>query len=733
MDELPPDSPEVVEARIREHAQRLKAFMHRMEDKRDEYVRGKADIEKRMVDDLRQYEGLPRVVGSKDRPGRVSESVPRIHRTRSRTDMMEARLSDMLFSQPAWGVKPTPVPELSPEQMLDPQTGQPLTPAQVEAKATASAERMLKRISDILAESKFESIGRKMARDACRVGTGLLMGPMNVLRHKRKFNRQPGQPPVNVVSEPRPEIRYGDPWCFYPELAESAEKAQAAFYLHLMSRAELQEFALHPGVDTKAVARVLKQDPELGEVGKNLSYRNQHSPYREETKERYAVWRYTGIVDRGDAECLGLCSPQAQESDALEMMPMADLWFCQGEVFRAKLTPFEGDYRIPYFVFAPFPADDSMFGLSLPYLCRDTARCADAAFQAMLHNASVSSGPLIFAKREAFQPAKGDTMEVTGPRWFWMTDPDAKVSEAVEVVQFQNTAEQAMAIMNRVLELMDDELNMPQVVGDVSASKPLTQTSSGMAMLMNQMLTIMQRRGAAAYDDGVVIPMTERLYWWEMEFGDDEEAKGDFQVEAMGQSVLLVKDIRVQHLMMLLQLAQDDPEINVGEIKAEIARMLDIKDEKFRRSPDEVAEITKNQPPDPLTVRAQAELERALAAKAQVEADAAIKQKELELKMRDRELDHAEFQMTMQDRERERFVKLTVADGQLEIAAAKLVSDENLTAEGIAAKERIEQARSDIAQQRDGMKARIDAEKIVARERETALEVRVESPNPRLA
>jgi hypothetical protein len=74
----------------------------------------------------------------------------------------------------------------------------------------------------------------------------------------------------------------------------------------------------------------------------------------------------TGIIDRKYCKALDL------ECDS--GMVCADIWFCNNHILKSKLTMLSAvkDFRIPYYVFSPFPIDDTMFGASIAYMCRDS-------------------------------------------------------------------------------------------------------------------------------------------------------------------------------------------------------------------------------------------------------------------------------------------------------------------------------------------------------------------------
>jgi hypothetical protein len=242
-------------------------------------------------------------------------------------------------------------------------------------------------------------------------------------------------------------------------------------------------------------------------------------------------------------------------------MVVADIWYCGQEILKSKLSPLfvARDFRLPYYVYAPFPGDDTMFGQSIPYLARDSQRSATSAWQIGLHNASVSSGPLIFARQGTLRPRDGK-YSIRGPKWFDVTDAgaDRQLNDLVNAVIIPNNAEQAFEIFQAAQSLMDEELNTIQWASP-DTTEP-TQTASGIAMLMNSR-TILQRRASAIADDELFGPLVERFVLWNNLYSQRTDIKGNYDVVPLCQSVRLVKDIQAQQQLMFAQLCQN-PQFN---------------------------------------------------------------------------------------------------------------------------------------------------------------------------
>lgn len=668
----------------------LQSLVKELERKRDIAVKAKREIEKRWVDDERQYEGDYRLQNSKqyatDNTTNTDYTPPRVHATRARTDLWEARLSDMIFpaNDQSW--------DLALPQDYCQTTGDPQQDEVMRVAAEKQCQAMKDVINTQLKDCKFVKGGRRMIKDACRKGTGILMGPMSAIKKKRSFT--PGQQGMTVVIQetPTPEIREGDPWCFFPDMAPSADKAEFANYLHLMSEREVLELADYPDFDRDQIRELLGKEPDLGEVGTNIRYRNSNLSCKEETTARYAVWRYTGSITLKEAKALQLdCG--CEEEDVLMPRPFVEVWYCQGCILMARVSAIDNDTRIPYYVFSPFPCDDTMFGKSLPYMCRDSDRWAQAALQMYLHNLSVSSGPIIILRDGSISPADGK-YQFRGPKVLRVTaDSERAMNDCFLATDIPNNAAQALESFQTALKIMDMEINAEQWATP-DPNEATTQTASGLAMLMNAK-SILQRRAAACADDEVFVPVIERMIWWNMLYNPRQDIRGDYEVQAKAQTVQLVKDIQAQHLQIAAQLAANPMFQGMskpyGLFKANMA-MLDVPLDELIVSYDEFVQSQQQQQPDPNLALIQAKTNQANATAENQQAQAKLAEaREAHgntanaTQAASRGLDHAEFQMEQQTRQQEAAARLQAAQLQAEARMQEIMAKTGMSRDQVAA------------------------------------------------
>jgi len=193
---------------------------------------------------------------------------------------------------------------------------------------------------------------------------------------------------------------------------------------------------------------------------------------------------------------------------------------------------------------------------------------------------------------------------------------------------------------------------------------------------------VVLRRLVKQFDDMITKPHIRRYYDYNMMYSEDEEIKGDFNVDARGSSALLIRDIQNQSFLNLLAAAANpifgvylDPQ-KLFE-KALQAQHIDPKDvfkaddelEKIKEQQAQAAANPAAQAPDPRIEAAQI---RAEADKAKAEAQNAADTQELQLKQ------HLA--------EQEGQLRLAELQMQREIEMLKMSNTQNISLEQIKAK-----------------------------------------------
>jgi hypothetical protein len=94
-------------------------------------------------------------------------------------------------------------------------------------------------------------------------------------------------------------------------------------------------------------------------------------------------------------------------------------------------------------------------------------------------------------------------------------------------------------------------------------------------------------------DDYLLKPLAQSLFQWNMQFNSDVPAiVGDLEVSAQGTQSLMMKEVRSQRLMTLLQVGANPtiaPFIKYHAVLREIAKTLDLDPDQLINDPEKAA------------------------------------------------------------------------------------------------------------------------------------------------
>ena len=236
-----------------------------------------------------------------------------------------------------------------------------------------------------------------------------------------------------------------------------------------------------------------------------------------------------------------------READPLQELETV-IWFCQGELLKFGLHHLDSGDPI-YSVFCLEKDDASIFGFGIPYIMRDPQKAMAAAWRILLDNAGLSSGPQIVVNDNVIEPFNG--VWALEPRKLWLKKKAApKGEKAFEIFDIPSHMKELTDLIELCKKNVDEETSQPAIAqGDQGAN--VTKTATGMSLLMNS-ANIIFRRIVKNFDDDMTTPSIRRMYDFLMQFSKKEYIKGDFEVDARGTSVLLVREMQSQNLLLFL-------------------------------------------------------------------------------------------------------------------------------------------------------------------------------------
>lgn len=681
------------EASLAEQAEleeRLNVMGGKLHQLAHEQVAAKQQIENRWLADLRQYHGeyTPDEVSRMEKNG---GSKVFVNITRNKTRAAQARLSDMLLPNDDrnWGIKPTPIPSPS---------GGEFDKTEMADAVEAAAKAMTSRIEDDFTEAHYNAIARDVIADSCLLGTGVMKGPTVVNRTRRAWvTDELGQSVMEVQQEFRAGLEHVSPWDFFPDMsASSMLEAEFAFERKLINRKQLRELAELPGVLAGQLRRALDDD------GGHYISHDRRDDIRAITgvdtvanDKRWELWEYWGPLDK---EELRACGCEVEEDPLIEYTGC--VLMVGPHVIKAAINPLDsGD--LPYSVCNWEEDGSSIFGFGVPYLMRNPQRVANAAYRMMMDNAGLSSGPQVVMKRKGLTPVDGDW--TLRPRKLWYDENDGEVGHHFKVYDIPTRQGDLFAIFQQAQQMADTETNLPILLqGEGVSGGPGAKTATGMQMLMNNS-NIVLRSAVKNFDDGITEPTVRRFYDWHMAYTDDPAIKGDFDIVARGSSVLIAREEQQEKLMMLSQIAGNNPIFaqitDWAGLYKEILRTLQVPVDSVTLSDEEIAEKAKNEGGEP-------------------PPDVQVKMAELQLKQqkeqREAQRDQFEMQMKLQQQQWDQEYKAAQLQSEQEIARQKMASEQNITLAELEAKLGLESQKLELRMQETSAKLQTERDKAAA-------------------
>lgn len=500
-------------------------------------------------------------------------------------------------------------------------------------EAKRRARLMEREIDDQLTECRYSANARDAIENGCKIGCGPLKGPVTSGIRRRRFQRdEAGEWTLVYDKEDIPEVQYVDPWGFFPDPDErNVRDGNGVFQLHIMNATQARKLARRDDIDKKALKHALevggsKSLPHWMIELHNMGEDTQHGG----GDPRYHVWEYRGPLDRDDFESMALSMGHGKKQEKLlkVLEEMGDLlevnatvWFSSGVLLSLAINHLDSGDCI-YSVFSPKADEAGPFGYSVPYMMRDCQAILNASARMMMDNSSLSTGPQIVVDRNAIEPADGDWK--IRPRKVWQKKSamtDSRQSPPFETYNIPSMQQELLAQMEWARSLVDEVIGVPAIAqGEQGAN--VTKTAQGMALLMNS-ANVIFRRMVKNWDDDVAVPIIRRMYEYNMQFNPKDEIKGDYNVAARGASVLLVREMLAQNLMMIASQIAVDPTygdmINKEVLLQEIFRAHMIPAEEIILTTREKTKREQQQGQQPPSAEEQAMMAEAEAKKQEIE------------------------------------------------------------------------------------------------------------------
>lgn len=594
--------------------ERLEALGKSLCKTRDEAISARlaSGIETIWLEDEEHYEGVDdqnrgygRTAWQSKPPGRADprsrdvRSIVFPNISRPYVDAAAAKIGDTLLptDDRAWSLGPTPLPELVdmalgklPDEAargMEQAGVPPEAQQQVQQIETAEAQKKIKdaverarkaekRIEDWHVEGQFHAEMRRVIDDFCRIGTGILKGPVPEVKKTRAFV----DGAIIVREEIKPVSKRVDPWNFYPAAGcgESIHDGNYCWERDFITKKALSELIGQGYIDENIKACLEEGPKKAGSTRKTTDGRDV------DDGELYEIWYGYTFAEAEDMAAAGCECEEGMQIPALVTV-------VNDHVIKVALNPLESG-EFPYDLM-PYQRRIGMpWGTGVSRQIRTPQQMLTAAVRTMLTNAGRAAGPMMVFKNNVV-PADG-TNDLTPWKVYYASDDDSTddARKLVSMIAIPDMQASLMNIVQFAMKLAEDVTGLPLLLQGQAGSAPETL---GGQQLVDRNASAVLRRVARTVDDCITEPHIRRYYDWLLQYGEDDE-KGDYVIDARGSTSLVDKDMYKQELQQLLQAALNPAfELSPPKIMAEIMRMNRRSPDDFRMTDDEKQAMQQSQ------------------------------------------------------------------------------------------------------------------------------------------
>lgn len=665
----------------------LDVFGYALESKLADAIYQRSPIEDRMVKDLRRYKGL---YDEKTETGLKEKGRSRAFNniTRTKAEAAEAQMIDLLFpnSGKNWGINPTPVPELmdkadsqkpyqiGEQRFLYEDTGEEVTEGDVVAQQMDEARKrcdsMAKEIDDQLTECDYDKKARKAIHDGVVFGTGILKAPVVTGKVSPVYKSVAGQSGFQLLQVQKfvPAVEAVRPWDFFPDMAaEELEQCEYIFERSYLSRKQVAKLALRRGIQKAKLREVLKMEGHQTQhrTAQVDAIRQLSGMHEQITDDRYELWEYHGALDKDALLELGIIDDEQYEDPLVEIY--GKVLLIGGIVIQVEPELLPAIDAGIYNVWNWEVDDTCLFGYGVPHRVESSQDVCNATWRMALDHAASTTGGQVAINKTKVQPADGD-YEVQPFKVWELKAGVTDIKQAISTFEFQSHIPELIQLYQIARQFMDEESGVPMIQQGEQGQN--MQTLGEASMRMNAANTV-RRRQVKAWDDEITTKIITGFYHFNMEFSANDEIKGDYQVDAMGSSALLVREIQAQAILNFISITANNPifqpmlQMKAREILAEWVKTQQLPDHLLPTE-EEIATWEKNlqdsqsngeggTSPEEVrleTVRIQQQIEQAKIEAVQrnlaYETEAAAR-----LKRQDDQIEMAKLQIKVQEGERQ--------------------------------------------------------------------------------
>lgn len=526
-----------------------------------------------------------------------------------------------------WGVRPTPIPDLNPDEMqaaqvvaqqqvmtLIQQTGIMPTPDQMleigrvtrqdmmdslRDSARKDAELTEDRMEDALTEGGFHSALNLALDDLVTFKAAFIRGPVVRKKTKLAWVQSPeGGWVADIKEDLVAEFERVSPFDIFPAPYSYDLDSGYLIQRHRMTRSSLADMIGVPGYSDNAIREVLKKY-DGGAVSNWLAMGPDGEDYSmgataSDDKMFTTTWknRLIDAIELWDNIPGRLLIEWGMPAESIpdpDREYAANVWLIETYVVRAVLNQDPLGEK-PYSMASYERTPGRFWGLGIPDLIRDVQDVCNASARALINNMGMSSGPQVVVNVERLP--EGQKLSSLKPWKIWpaVSDPLGATSPPIDFFVPPSVAGDLMAVYEKFSDLADEYSGIPKVLMGLGAPGGAGRTATGLDKMITSASKVMK---AVVHNiDSMIEGVLQRLHTHLIYHLHDPQVSGDVHIVATGSDSVLQRDaLALRRNEFLMNTANPVDMQIVGlqgraHLLAEQAKTLGMDPDKIVQDPD---------------------------------------------------------------------------------------------------------------------------------------------------
>lgn len=366
---------------------------------------------------------------------------------------------------------------------------------------------------------------------------------------------------LQVVNKLSLEWKRVDPFNAYP--APEACDINDGYFIehHRLRRLDLQDLIGVPGYSDAAIRGVL-DDYGRGGIREWLT----HEMLKKEAEGKLtssASQNDEGLIDAlqfwGSVQGKMLLDWGMTDEEIPDPLKEyhVEVWVIGSWVIKVTLN-YDPLARKPYYKTSYETVPGTFWGNSVCDLVRDCQTMCNNAARAIANNMGIASGPQVAINVER-TPAGADLTEMYPWKvWQVTSDPMGSAQPPMQFFQPDDRVAPLQKLYETFAELADEYSGVPRYMTGTDGTPGAGRTASGLSMMINNAGKVI-KQVINNVDTGIITPLLERLYFYNMRYGTDNALKGDVNVIARGTLALLAQEAAQVRRNEFLQLVLNSP------------------------------------------------------------------------------------------------------------------------------------------------------------------------------